>query len=59
MYKPNGAQPHPLLMLLHVYPGNERNLDLAKAVCTHGWNVIYFDYRGSWGSQGNFLFNIA
>lgn len=56
MYKANGAQPHPALLLLHGYPGNERNLDLAQAVRAHGWNVVYFDYRGSWGSQGEFSF---
>lgn len=56
IYTPNGSEPHPTLLLLHGYPGNERNLDLAQAVRTHGWNVIYFDYRGSWGSQGVFSF---
>jgi pimeloyl-ACP methyl ester carboxylesterase len=56
MYKANGARPHPTLLLLHGYPGNERNLDLAQAVRAHGWNVIYFNYRGSWGSQGEFSF---
>jgi len=56
MYKANGGQPHPTLLLLHGYPGNERNLDLAQAVRAHGWNVIYFNYRGSWGSQGEFSF---
>lgn len=56
MYKANGSKPHPLLLLLHGYPGNERNLDLAQAVRAHGWNVVYFNYRGSWGSQGTFSF---
>jgi pimeloyl-ACP methyl ester carboxylesterase len=56
IYKANGAQKHPTLLLLHGYPGNERNLDLAQVVRAHGWNVIYFDYRGSWGSQGQFNF---
>jgi pimeloyl-ACP methyl ester carboxylesterase len=56
IYKANGAQKHPTLLLLHGYPGNERNLDLAQVVRAHGWNVIYFDYRGSWGSQGQFGF---
>jgi pimeloyl-ACP methyl ester carboxylesterase len=56
MYKANGPKPHPTLLLLHGYPGNERNLDLAQAVRAHGWNVIYFNYRGSWGSQGEFSF---
>jgi len=56
IYKANGAGKHPTLLLLHGYPGNERNLDLAQVVRAHGWNVIYFDYRGSWGSQGHFAF---
>lgn len=59
IYKANGAGKHPTLLLLHGYPGNERNLDLAQVVRAHGWNVIYFDYRGSWGSQGKFSFTNA
>jgi pimeloyl-ACP methyl ester carboxylesterase len=56
MYKPNGKQKHPTLILLHGYPGNEKNLDLAQVVRAHGWNVVYFDYAGSWGSEGAFSF---
>ena len=56
IYRANGAKKHPTLLLLHGYPGNERNLDIAQVVRAHGWNVIYFDYRGSWGSQGKFSF---
>lgn len=56
IYTANGPQKHPTLLLLHSYPGNERNLDLAQVARAHGWNVIYFDYRGSWGSQGQFSF---
>jgi hypothetical protein len=56
LYRPNGNEKHPTLLLLHGYPGNERNLEIAQVVRAHGWNVIYFDYRGSWGSQGKFSF---
>jgi uncharacterized protein len=56
IYKANGPQKHPTLLLLHGFPGNERNLDLAQVVRAHGWNVIYFNYRGAWGSQGQFSF---
>jgi uncharacterized protein len=56
IYRANGAAKHPTLLLLHGYPGNERNLDLAQVIRAQGWNVIYFDYRGSWGSQGQFSF---
>src|ERR1041385_6417565 len=40
MLKANGPNPHPTLILLHGFPGNERNLDLAQAVRAHGWNVV-------------------
>lgn len=56
IYKANGPEKHPLLLLLHGYPGNERNLDLAQVARARGWNVIYFNYRGAWASQGNFSF---
>jgi pimeloyl-ACP methyl ester carboxylesterase len=56
IYRANGPGKHPTLLLLHGYPGNERNLDIAQVVRAIGWNVIYFDYRGSWGSQGKFTF---
>ncbi|WP_216691019.1 alpha/beta hydrolase family protein [Hymenobacter siberiensis] len=56
MYTAAGSQLHPTLLLLHGFPGNERNLDVAQAVRRAGWNVLYFDYRGSWGSEGDFSF---
>ncbi len=43
-------------VLLHGFPGNEKNLDLAQAIRRDGWDVAYFDYRGSWGSPGDFSF---
>jgi pimeloyl-ACP methyl ester carboxylesterase len=57
LYRANGNGKHPTVLMLHGFPGNERNLDLAQVIRSHGWNVIYFDYRGSWGSQGKFSFN--
>ena len=56
MYTAPGQQLHPTLILLHGFPGNERNLDIAQSVRRAGWNVLYFDYRGSWGSEGDFSF---
>ena len=52
-----GAGAHPTVILLHGFPGNERNLDLAQAIRRNGWNVLFFDYRGSWGTSGSFSFN--
>jgi uncharacterized protein len=56
VYIASGAGPHPNVILLHGFPGNERNLDLAQSIRRAGWNVMYFDYRGSWGSPGDFSF---
>lgn len=55
-YLASGAGVHPTLVLMHGLPGNEKNLDLAQAVRRAGWNVITFNYRGSWGSPGKFSF---
>lgn len=54
VYVAAGAGPHPLVLLLHGFPGYERNLDLAQDIRRAGWDVVYVDYRGSWGSPGNF-----
>jgi uncharacterized protein len=56
VYVAPGAGPHPVVILLHGFPGNEKNLDLAQAIRRAGWDVLYFDYRGSWGSPGDFSF---
>jgi pimeloyl-ACP methyl ester carboxylesterase len=56
-YVAAGPGPHPLVVLLHGFPGNERNLDLAQDIRSVGWDVLYFDYRGSWGSSGDFSFS--
>jgi pimeloyl-ACP methyl ester carboxylesterase len=55
IYRAAGAGTHPTVLFLHGYPGNERNLDLAQAVRRAGYNALYIDYRGNWGSGGRFL----
>ncbi len=56
VYVAAGAGPHPVVVLLHGFPGNEKNLDLAQTLRRAGWDVLYFNYRGSWGSPGDFSF---
>jgi uncharacterized protein len=56
VYVAEGAGPHPVVILLHGFPGNERNLDLAQDIRRAGWDVLYFNYRGSWGTPGAFSF---
>jgi pimeloyl-ACP methyl ester carboxylesterase len=54
IYIAAGSAPHPTVVLLHGFPGNEKNLDLAQAIRRDGWNVLWFNYHGSWGSPGAF-----
>jgi len=56
VYVAAGAGPHPVVVLLHGFPGNERNLDLAQDMRRAGWDVLFFNYRGSWGTPGDFSF---
>ena len=52
----SGPGPHPTVALFHGLPGNEKNLDLAQALRRAGWTVVAVNYRGSWGSPGQFRF---
>src|SRR5271170_7512422 len=54
IYLAAGAGPHATVLLLHGYPGYERSLDLAQFIRTAGVNVLFFHYRGTWGSGGLF-----
>ncbi len=54
IYIAPGPGPHPTVILLHGFPGNEKNLDLAQTLRRAGYDVLYFNYRGSWGSPGDF-----
>ena len=55
-YLTAGAGLHPTFVFFHGLPGNEKNLDIAQAVRRDGWNAITVNYRGSWGSPGEFRF---
>ena len=54
IYMANGLGPHPTVLLLHGLPGNEKNLDIAQAARRAGFNVMFFHYRGAWGSEGSY-----
>jgi acetyl esterase/lipase len=56
VYVASGIGPHPTFVFFHGLPGNEKNLDLAQAVRRAGWTVVTVNYRGSWGSPGDFRF---
>jgi pimeloyl-ACP methyl ester carboxylesterase len=54
LYRAQGQGVHPVVVLLHGFPGNERNLDLAQALRRAGFHVLFFNYCGTWGSGGTF-----
>ncbi len=56
IYIASGAGLHPTVLMLHGFPGNEKNLDLAYSIRRAGWNVLVPFYRGTWGSGGTFSF---
>lgn len=56
-YLADGEGPHKTVLLLHGFPGNEKNFDLAHALRRGGYNVLIFHYSGSWGSRGNYSFS--
>jgi pimeloyl-ACP methyl ester carboxylesterase len=54
LHLPAGPGPHPVAVLLHGFPGNERNFDLAQALRRAGYAALVFHYRGSWGVGGGY-----
>ncbi|MEV4510786.1 alpha/beta fold hydrolase [Dactylosporangium sp. NPDC049525] len=54
LHLPAGPGPHPVVVLLHGFPGNERNFDLAQALRRAGYAALVFHYRGSWGMGGDY-----
>lgn len=55
MFLAAGEGTHPVIILLHGFPGDEVNYDLAQVFRRQGFNVLVFHYRGCWGSEGDYL----
>ncbi len=53
----NGKEPKETVILAHGFPGNDNQFDLAQSIRRAGKNVIHFNYRGTWGSQGELLYS--
>jgi uncharacterized protein len=54
LYQPAGPGSHGIVVFLHGLPGYEINGDLGQSIRRAGWNVLLFNYRGTWGSTGTF-----
>ncbi len=47
----------PVVLLLHGYPGNEQNIDIAQSLRMAGIAAVNFNYRGIWGGHGYYSFS--
>ena len=58
MLKPGGdpTERRPVAIMLHGFPGNATNHDIAQALCRTGFLVLNPFYRGAWGSDGFYTF---
>lgn len=45
------------MVILHGFPGTEKNGDFAQVFRRAGFNTVVFSYRGAWGSRGSFSFS--
>ncbi|WP_310742118.1 MULTISPECIES: alpha/beta fold hydrolase [unclassified Microbispora] len=53
LHLPAGPGPHPIVVLLHGFPGHGRNFDLAQHLRRAGYASLVFHYRGSRGVGGS------
>ncbi|MEK7287813.1 MAG: alpha/beta hydrolase, partial [Elusimicrobiota bacterium] len=57
-FAPESLRPRrPALLMLHGFPGAEKNTDLARALAARGWVCFLPHFRGSWGSSGLYSFS--
>ncbi len=59
LHHAGGSHPRPAVLLLHGFPGWERNFDLAHVYRRAGFHALVIHYRGAWGSSGVFSFQNA
>lgn len=56
-YPANKTDKVPTVILLHGFPGNQSSpLGLAEKLNAAGFNILVFNYQGSYMSEGNFSF---
>jgi len=57
-YPANKTDKVPTIILLHGFPGNQSSpLGLAEKLNNAGFNILVFNYQGSYLSEGNFSFD--
>ena len=53
----SGSKLKETVILIPGYPGNDSNFDVAQELRRNGRNVIHFNHRGAWGSQGIYSYS--
>lgn len=54
LYRPSRAGSSPAVLMLHGFPGVQKNDDIAAELCRRGMTVFLPHFRGCWGSSGSF-----
>lgn len=54
LYRPSGAGRTPAVLMLHGFPGIQKNDDIAAELCRRGMTVFIPYFRGCWGSGGRY-----
>lgn len=57
LYRPSRPGVTPGVLMLHGFPGVQKNEDIAAELCRRGMTVLLPHFRGCWGSEG--LFSLA
>ena len=54
MYRTRNRGRSPAAIVLHGFPGFEKNYDIIRALRALGYHSLIFHYRGAWGSEGRY-----
>lgn len=54
LYRTRKHGKSPAAIVLHGFPGFEKNYDILRALQTLGYHSLIFHYRGAWGSEGDY-----
>lgn len=54
LYRTRRSGKSPAAIVLHGFPGFEKNYDILRALQQLGYHSLIFHYRGAWGSEGDY-----
>jgi dipeptidyl aminopeptidase/acylaminoacyl peptidase len=54
LFRTRGTGRFPAAIVLHGFPGFEKNYDIVRTLQQLGYHSLIFHYRGAWGSEGKY-----